>query len=386
MNDQVRQTALKRFHNFGYGLFIHYGVYAIGARGEWLMSNERMTPEEYFKDLDRFINSPEIADGWVETAVKSGMKYAVLTTRHHDGYLIGKDLIRRFADKCRENGLGVGLYHSVGDWTDLEFRSGPNSPDWKKFVARNRERELELVTEYGKIDYIFYDGCPAPETWGCAELNQELRRIQPHLLISSRCGMNEDIASSEQHSGTHEGVWESCYTMNNSWGYVPYDTNWKSPLAIEKILMGLRHNGGNLLLNVGPHPDGSIGEKEKSILSEVSDWLKINQEAVFEVEPHPFNYHDQQISTGKSPYVYIALSRDWPLEETVICGIGNKVLSAEILGDEREIPFTQSVEHLRLKLPPNPNPERLRVLRLKIEGEPVGLRNQMWPADQFRVC
>lgn len=381
-----RQEALKRFHAFGYGLFIHYGVYTLAGRGEWLMSRERMTPEEYFKNLDQFNNTPDIADEWVETAVRSGMKYAVLTTRHHDGFLIGKELIRRFADKCRENGLGVGLYHSVGDWTDMDFRSGPDSPRWQKFVERNRERELELVTEYGKIDYIFYDGSPMPETWNCAELNQELRSIQPHLLISSRCGLDEDVASSEQSSRAHSGVWESCYTMNNSWSYVPYDLNWKKPIAIEKMLMNIRHNGGNLLLNVGPRPDGTIGNTEKSILNEVAEWLKINHEAVFDVDAHPFNYHDQEVSTGKTPHVYISMSKDWPLDETVICGIGNKVIAAEIIGDDRPVTFSQGPEHLRLKIPHNANPERLRILKLTIEGEPFGIPNTMWPKNNFRVC
>ena len=382
----IRENALNRFRNFGYGLFIHYGVYSIAGRGEWLMSRERMTAEEYFSVLNQFNNNPKIADDWVETAVKSGMKYIVLTTRHHDGYLIGKELIKHFCDKCRENNLGIGLYHSVGDWTDMNFRNGPSGGKWHDFVKRNRERELELVTEYGKIDYIFYDGCPRPETWNCKELNDELRSIQPHLLISSRCGVEEDVSSSEQNARAHQGVWESCFTMNNSWGHVPYDKEWKTPLRLEKLLMNIRHNGGNFLLNVGPDANGLIGNTEKSILAEISNWLKINHEAVFGVEPHPFNYHDQEISVGRGENIYISLNKDWDTPERVICGIGNKVKKIQLLGDDTEIKFTQDEEHLRLKLPSRKNADTLRILKLVIEGKPFGVPNNMWPKDNFRVC
>lgn len=382
----IRENALNRFRRFGYGLFIHYGVYSIAGRGEWLMSRERMTPQEYFSVLDRFNNDPGIVDDWIETAVKSNMRYIVLTTRHHDGYLIGKELIRRFADECRKNNLGVGLYHSVGDWTDMDFRNGPAGRNWQNFVERNRERELELVTEYGKIDYLFYDGCPQPESWNCAELNKELRRIQPHLLISSRCGTEEDISSSEQNARAHKGVWESCFTMNGSWGHVPYDKNWKTPLQIEKLLMNVRHNGGNFLLNVGPDGNGRIQDKEKEILFDIAEWLKINNEAVFDVQPHPFDYHDQEISVGKGENIYISLNKDWDVPEKVICGIGNKVKKIQILGDDTKINFSQDTEHLRFKLPPNSDNNKLRILKLVIEGEPVGIPNNMWPRDNFRVC
>ncbi len=375
------------FTNLAYGMFIHYGLYSIYGRGEWVMSRERMTNEEYFSVEPQFRNDPEFAEQWVKLAAESGMRYAVLTTRHHDGYFIGDALVRSFCDNCRKYGLKVGLYYSVGDWSDFDFRAGTAGPNWERFVEKTHRQLKELMTEYGEVDYLFYDGCPSPASWRAKELHAELRRLQPGLLISCRCGLDEDVFSSEQNSRAHDGVWESCYTLNNSWGYTKHDDQWKTAADVIPMLMGIRHNGGNLLLNVAPLPDGSIQQEALDVLKQVSDWLAQNGEAVYGVEPHPFNYKDQEISVGRGNTAYIMLIRDWNGILRKICGIGNRIKSISLLASDKKVAFEQKGDVISLTgLPPRNHGALPRVLKLELDGAPVGVHNPMWPEGDFRVC
>ena len=375
------------FLSLAYGMFIHYGLYSVYGRGEWVMSQERMTNEEYFSVIPQFRNDPSFAERWVELAAECGMRYAVLTTRHHDGYFIGHELVKAFCDSCRKAGLKVGLYYSVGDWSDPDFRGGAGGPNWKRFVQKTHRQLKDLMSNYGEIDYLFYDGCPSPESWCAKELHAELRRLQPGLLISCRCGLDEDIFSSEQHSGAHNGAWESCYTLNDSWGYNPHDNRWKTPEDIVSLLMNIRHNGGNLLLNVGPRPDGTIQPEAVDTLRKVGGWIHSNREAVYDVEPHPFNYKDQEISVGRGNTVYIMLTRDWDGVLRKICGIGNKVKSISLLATGENIIFEQQADIIRLTgLPGRKNGGFPRILKLELEGSPFGIHNLMWPENDFRVC
>lgn len=382
-----REEYRRKFHSLAYGMFIHYGLYTIHARGEWVMSKERMSNEEYFKVIPQFRNNGELAEAWCKTAACCGMRYACLTTRHHDGYFIGKELVGAFCSACRKYGLGVGLYYSVGDWSDPDFRAGSSGANWKRFVEKVHRQLRELMTDYGKIDYLFYDGCPSPRTWDAENLHKELRKLQSGLLISSRCGLDEDVASSEGHSNSHQGTWESCYTMNDSWGYNQYDKKWKSPEEIITLLMTLRHNNGNLLLNVGPGPDGTIQPEEVRRLKIIGEWLKKNGEAVYNVSPHPFNYKDQEISTGYGNIVYIMLQADYLGPKRLICGIGNRIRKITLLADDSSIAFRQEADKVYLiGLPFKETDELPRILKIELDGLPVGIHNPMWPENDFRIC
>jgi len=378
-------TKQELFHSWAYGMFVHYGLYSIPARGEWLLCKERMPLDEYFRLKDEFHPQPGIARGWASLARRAGMKYMCLTTRHHDGFFVGDALVREYCEACREFGLGVGLYYSVGDWSDTTFWNGPSDPRWGDFVARTHRQLKELMSEYGEIDYLFYDGCPRPETWGAAELHQELRKLQPALLISCRCGLDEDVFSSEQHSGQHNGCWESCYTLNGSWGYNQYDRGWKTAEEVIDLLTALAHNGGNLLLNIGLRADGSIQTEERAVLERVGDWLKVNGDAVYGVKPHPFDYDDQEISVEKDGAVYIRLHHDYRGPERLLCGIGNKVTSITLLSTGARLAFRQERDRIFLDgLPYKQAHELPRVLRLEIEGKPFGVPNPMSPRLNFR--
>lgn len=255
-------------------------------------------------------------------------------------------------------------------------------------MQKTHRQLKELMTNYGEIDYLFYDGCPRPEAWCAAELHAELRKLQPGLLISCRCGLNEDVFSSEQNSTSHDGVWESCYTLNGNWGYTAYDHDWKTPGQVIDMLMLIRHTGGNLLLNVGPKPDGTIQPEAVSRLKAIGAWLKVNGEAVYgKIEPHPFEYKDQEISVGKGNTVYIMLLRDWPKVTRWICGIENNVRSITLLETGEKINFEQNHDKIKLVGLPDKSESALpRILKIELDGKPRGIHNPMWPENNFRVC
>ncbi len=376
-----------KFHELAYGMFIHYGIYSLHARGEWVWYKERMPAEEYFSVAADFKPRPGCAREWARIAVRAGMKYMVLTTRHHDGYFLGRRLLDEYCTACREHGLGIGFYYSVMDWADSNFRNGPDSPGWADFVAKTHRQIEDLATGYGDIDYLFYDGCPAPELWDATGLHARLRRLQPGMLISCRCGLDEDVYSSEQTSRSHPGkLWESCYTINDSWGCNRLDNNWKSPAEIIKLLAALRHNGGNLLLNVGPLPDGTIHPQEKKTLDTIGEWLNKNGESVYKVQPHPFDYADQEISTGRGNTIYITLTTDYIGQKKMICGIGNKINRITMLADGSDIEFRQEKDRLWLTgLKDRREDELPRVLKLELDGKPIGAPNPMRPQTTVRT-
>ncbi|MEI8248359.1 MAG: alpha-L-fucosidase [Lentisphaerota bacterium] len=405
MNYKIKAPvdAAERFGEWRYGMFIHYGLYSIIGRGEWVMCRERIPFEEYSKLADKFKPSANCAQEWIALAKRSGMKYACLTARHHDGFCLfdtastdynsvktatGRDIVREYVAACLESGLGVGIYYSVGSWEDPGFIAGPTAAkQWAEFVARDHAQLKELMSNYGKIDYLFYDGCPPPETWDAAGINAEIRKLQPDILISERCGTNEDVASSENHSGGHPGkLWESCYTLNDSWGYNRFDNNLKTSEEVIVLLTSLAHNGGNLLLNVGPMPDGAIQAEAVFVMEKAGEWLNLNGDAVYGTNPHPFDYIDQEISTAKRNYIYIVLQSDFGPERK-ICGIGNKVSSIKLLNSGQEISFQQQHDKIFIEgLEYKKTAELPRVLCLDIEGEPQGIPNPLWKPDRFRTC
>lgn len=372
----------KIFNRWGYGLFIHYGLYSVYGLGEWLMFLERRNPEEYYRDaLPGFRPEKGCARKWVELAVRGGMKYAVLTTRHHEGYFIGEEILHEFAGACREHGLGVGFYYSVADWSDPDYRGGPASREsWERFVSGTHRRIRELMTGYGKIDYLFYDGCPPPGTWRLRELHREIRALQPEMLVS-RCGEDTDLKSCEGHAnGDPNGIWESCYSLQSGgWGYCKDSPVDKTPCQVAEMLSNNRHNGGNLLLNIGPRADGSIPEDQRSLIETVGRWVKVNQEALFDIEPHPFQYHDREITTACGNVAYLRLIRIRGPERR-ICGIGNRIRKITYLDTGEEIAFRQSGDAVTLRGLIGKTPEGMpRFLRMELDGAPFGIRNPMNP-------
>ncbi len=384
-------SAVERFRHNRFGLFIHYGLYSLLNRREWAMYYERIPVEEYRLLADRFKPDGLNVDDWIVLAKQTGMKYACLTTRHHDGFCLfdtrttdfnsvkkaaGRDFVREFVDACRRHEIRPALYYSVADWSDLGYTDGPRrNPDgWRRFIETAHTQLKELMSNYGPIDYLFYDGCPPAEDWRGAELNRELRKLQPDLLISDRCQLDEDVASSENHTAKHDKPWESCMTTNESWGCNYGDPHYKTAYQLVNALAVCMHNGGNFLLNLGPLPDGGVHPADRALFEAVGGWVGRNAEAVYGTTAAPFNYHDFKLSCARGNTAYIAF-HFYLGPETVVCGIGNTVLRIRLLGRNEEIAFRQEGDRVFLTGLPAEWPDILPVVALELDGEPRGVPN-----------
>ena len=384
-------AAVERFRNNRFGMFIHYGLYSILDRREWAMYYERIPVAEYRQLINRFQPAPGAVEGWVKLAKQAGMKYLCLTARHHEGFCLfdtaftefnsvksaaRRDLVREFVDACRAHGLRPTLYYSVADWSDSGYTNGPRKdPEgWARFVATAQGQLKELMTNYGPIDYLFYDGCPPPEHWGGAELNQELRRLQPELLISDRCQVDEDVASSEGHLGAHNKTWECCMTTNDSWGCNYGDPERKSALTLVHALAFCMHNGGNLLLNLGPLADGSPHPDDLRLFGELGGWVNRNAEAVYGTSAAPFQKHDYKFSCARGNTAYIVL-HFYHGPATIVCGIGNRVLRLHLLSPAQDIEFRQEGDRVFMTGLPKEWPDIMPVIAMELDGPPVGVPN-----------
>jgi alpha-L-fucosidase len=221
-------------------------------------------------------------------------------------------------------------------------------------------------------------------TWRAAEINAEIRRLQPDILISSRCGLDEDVISAEGHVISDPGsLWECCLTTNKSWGWNSADNEWKTPREAIMTFMTCLHNGGNFLLNIGPDSEGKVPLPAVELLDAVGGWVTRNSEAIFGSTPHPLNYADQKLSTGKGETVYVPLHFYYG-PETVVAGIGNKVQSVTLLGPGASVAFEQIGDRLFLwGLPEEPWDAYLPIIVIKLLGEPLGIPTPLIAAAKY---
>ncbi len=305
----AKKEALARMREDSLGMFVHWGLYAIPAQGEWLMNRKNIPIAEYDKLINDFHPPATFSPReWVRLAKRAGCRYAVLTTRHHDGFCLfdtkttdfnsvkspaHRDFVREFVDACREEGLRVGLYYSIMNW---QFDHSPNGvfdqAVWNEQVRTTHEALRELMTNYGKIDYLWYDGCSAPGStdaehmermWRIRDLNAMARRLQPDILINDRSSVPGDFATPEQSLAAppRGRPWESCMTCNGNWGYVKDDHNWKSGETLFRSLLHCARFGGNLLINIGPKADGSIPEESVRAFEELGRRVAACPESIY---------------------------------------------------------------------------------------------------------
>jgi len=308
------------WHEARYGMFIHWGVYSIPARGEWVMYQEHIPADEYARLSKRFGPKKYDPDEWVALAKQAGMKYMVMTSRHHDGFSLfhtqvsdfsapktaaKRDLIREYVEACHRGGMRVGFYYSLLDWRYPAYFRGPKGDPqgWQELVDYVHAQVRELCTNYGKIDLLWYDGgWPyTAEDWRSKELNAMVRGLQPAIIINNRSQLPEDYDTPEQHIRASEAgrAWESCMTLNDSWGYNAADDNWKTAKQVLKNLLTCVSSGGNLLLNVGPKPDGTIPKESVDVLRKVGRWLRRNGGSVYGTERSPFGGTSTGLTTLK---------------------------------------------------------------------------------------
>jgi len=374
-----------------FGMFIHWGVYAIPARGEWVMHREHIPHQEYAPLAQRFVPRRFDADTWVRLAKEAGMNYMVLTTRHHDGFSLfdsqvsgftsaksaaKRDLVREVVEACHRAGMPVGFYYSLLDWRyEAYFRGPDKDPEgWNQMVEYIHAQVRELCTHYGTVDILWYDGgWPySAEDWRSEELNAMVRELQPGIVINNRSRIPEDFDTPEQHirSSQPGRPWEACMTLNDSWGYNAADDNWKTPKQVIMNLARCAMGGGNFLLNVGPKADGTIPAKSVQILRRVGQWLDRNGGSIYGTEYSPFGGMSTGFTTVKGNTLYLHVLR-WPGREITFSRIANKVRSVHLLESGRAVRFEQKDDRLFLRGLPVAPPDRYdTVIAVELEGAP----------------
>lgn len=300
----------EEFSNLRYGLFVHFGLYSLLARGEWVMNREQISPGEMKKYAESFNPVFFDADEICRLAVDGGMKYIVFTTMHHEGFRMypsqlskfnsqnfcGRDFTGEIVSAARKHGLKIGLYHSLNNWYDQPdaVAALENKKAYDSFISNTFARLRELVSCYAPIDILWYDGWWPfnAEEWQAKKMNEEMRKIQSDLLFNGRNCLPGDFGTPEQHltAPSPWRPWEACVTLNDHWGFHRGDQEWKSPLNVIDMLLSCASGRGNLLLNIGPRGDGSVPERSAEILRTVGEWLRNGgKEAITNCEPMPFS-------------------------------------------------------------------------------------------------
>lgn len=394
------EERMKWFHEARFGMFIHWGLYSLLGRGEWAMYVERTPPEEYAPLAKRFNPRRFDPDVWMSLAREAGMKYVVLTTRHHDGFCLfdskvssytapktaaGRDLVAEYVAAARRAGMKIGFYYSWLDWRFAGYHDYKAHPASVKAMVQQAHQQIrELMTGYGKIDLLWYDGHWVPglpeaevaDFWGAREVNAEVRRLQPHILINNRCGLKEDLDTPEQHVTSSEPGrgWESCMTMGDScgWGYMARNPNFKTVPQLLQYLATAAAGEGNYLLNIGPKPDGTIRREEVARLKAMGAWMAKNSESIRGSQRCPFNNGLLGVTTanGNTAYQHVF---HWPAQgEICIPGIRNRVKRATILstGQEGRVVTAGNNRTFIKDLPRTPPDPCNTVVKLELDGKP----------------
>lgn len=386
-----RERRMRWWHDARFGMFIHWGLYSVLGRHEWAMEDEGIPVREYEKLADRFHPVPNAARAWARLARQAGQKYMVMTTKHHEGFCHFKtrytdycaprlgpkrDLVREFVEAARAEGLRVGFYYSLMDWHHPDgARCATDEAARRRFVAFTHGVIRELMTNYGKIDVLWYDvDWPLkPAQWESDKMNDMVFQLQPEIIVNNRNGVPGDFSTPEQRvtAAAPGRAWETCMTMNDSWGYQHADDDWKSAKTIVRDLVRCAHDAGNYLLNIGPRGDGSIPEPSIERLSEVGRWLERNGGAIHGTEPCRVSRSVFAGFTRRGNTLF-AHVHFWPGSEFGIGGLRTKVLSARLFAGGQPVRFTQDDFRLHFTgLPAQAPDQPATVLAIECAGEPV---------------
>ena len=404
--NRTRRKRMKWWNEDRYGMFVHWGLYAQLGRNEWVQAIECIPISEYENLAASFHPKPNAAREWAKLAKNSGMKYMVMTTKHHEGYCLwdtaqtdynsaktgpGRDLVVEYVDACRAQGLKVGFYYSLMDWHHPDGAKCAYDPDARaRFLDFTKGCVSELLTNYGKIDILWYDvALPFQnhEGWESVSMNQMVRHLQPDIIINDRSRLDEDFSTPEGHVTAAElsRGWEACMTFNDvSWGYMPSAaTDAHRARDILRMLNSASEGSGNLLLNIGPAPDGSVPDESVEPLLTVGKWLKKNGEAVYgQLDRAPRGASACGSMSQKGNTVYFWL-RYIASKEIGLGGFKTKLKSASFLETGKKINFEQVGARIRLKGLPSTNPDKLAgyaIIKLVFASKPSFQARSTTPA------
>jgi alpha-L-fucosidase len=376
----TRDDRMKWWREARFGMFVHYGLYAHYGRNEWVMARENIPVEEYEKTADEFAPRPGCPREWAKLAAEAGMKYMVLTTKHHEGFCLWdtqmtdynsvqrgpkRDIVAEYVEACREFGLRVGFYYSLMDWHNPDgWKCMHDSEAAERFRQFTRGCVRELMSNYGTIDILWYDVSrpfESYEGWGSLETNQMARELQPGLIINNRSKLPEDFGTPEEHITVEERDWEACMTFNGlSWGYTPSDQAAPYSYNAQGILSMLRvacAGQGNLLLNIGPAPDGSVPPEAVDPLRRVGKWLEQNGGVVYgqvdRGQPNICGWGDTTVR-GNKVYLWTKI---WPASDASVAGFMTPLQSARIVGTDTPLKFEEQDQRIVLKDLPQPCPD-----------------------------
>lgn len=367
-----------------FGMFIHFGLFSVGARHEWFMTTEQVSPESYYNKYFKNFN-PDLfdADKWAKNAKKCGVQYVVFTTKHHEGFAMWdsqltdykitktpfkRDLLAELLPAFRKEGIKIGLYHSLIDWKHPDFPIDGLHPqrDDEEYRESNKGRSLEryqkflagqvkeILTNYGKIDYIWFDFSYSHREWGWSKgkghkdwgsenLEKLCLELQPEILINDRLDLGHGITTPEQFQPdkpfTKEGLpvlWEACQTMYGTWGYDRDNLEWKSSLTLLKMLIDTVSKDGNFLMNIGPNPRGEIDQNTIDRINDIGEWMRLHKESIIGsgsstfIAPKDCRYTQQ----GNKLYLHIF---SYPYRNIYLEGLAEHLEFARLLNDGSEI-------------------------------------------------
>ncbi len=401
-------------------MFIHWGLYALPARHEWVKNHERMTNEQYQKYFDVF--NPDLFDPheWAKMAKDAGMKYVVLTAKHHEGFCLwdskytdykstntpfGRDIIKEYVEAFRAEGLKVGFYYSLIDWHHPDYTIDRNHPlrqqtdsaydrlnkgrDMNVYRQYIKNQVTELLTNYGKISIIWFDfSFPGKhgkgrDDWDSENLLKLARKLQPGIIVDDRLDLSDveggwDFKTPEQvkvqkwpEVNGKRVPWETCQTFSGSWGYYRDEYTWKSPAQLIELLIESVSKGGNLLLNVGPTGRGVFDYRAQERLAAMGKWMKFNSRSIYNctAAPDDFTKPDNTLLTynpgTKRLYVHLLF---YPMGSMILPGMAGKVKYIQFLHDASEIRYRKGTgdnsSDLILQLPIQKPPVEIPVLEV----------------------
>ncbi|HJQ31955.1 MAG TPA: alpha-L-fucosidase [Pyrinomonadaceae bacterium] len=387
-----RERRMRWWHEAKFGMFIHWGLYSVYGRHEWVQEMEGIPATEYARAAKLFKPRPNAAREWAALAKRAGQRYMVMTTKHHEGFCLfdtkttdfcapkqgpGRDLVREYVEAARAEGLRVGFYYSLMDWHHPDgARCERDEAARRRFVDYIHTHLRELLTNYGKIDVLWYDvSWPLDAAgWESEKMNRMVFELQPDIIVNNRNKLAGDFSTPEQQiTATEVGrAWESCMTMNDSWGYHRADDAWKTPKQVVRNLITCAHDGGNYLLNIGPKPDGSVPLESVQILNAVGRWTSRNGESVYvgSERCQPRRSRNGSFSRrGNTLYFHVHF---WPGgDELAFAGLQTKVKSARLLATGTPVRFEQDEYRVRFRGLPLRAPDApVTTLALECESEP----------------
>jgi alpha-L-fucosidase len=420
-----KEQRMKWWKDARFGLFIHWGLYSVPAgvwkgdttHAEWIRTTAQIPVHEYEKFVSQFDPVKFNAEDWVKLAKAAGMKYIVITSKHHDGFCMfdtkqtdfdimstpfHRDIMKELSAACKKEGIQLCFYHSIMDWhhpdylprRDWEKDRPTTGANFENYISYMKNELKELLTNYGKIGVLWFDG-EWENTWTHErgkDLYQYVRSLQPSIIINNRVDVGRggmqgltkegefvgDFGTPEQEippTGVPGIDWESCMTMNNNWGYNSHDNHWKSPEDLIRKLIDIASKGGNFLLNIGPTSEGVFPQPAIDRLKDIGSWMDKNHESIYTTKASPFKTLSWGRCTQKSinggTRLYLEVF-DWPADgKLVVPGLGSPVTNCYSLADKMKLKANKTEGNYTIDVSKVLKQDYATVIVLDIKGKPI---------------